>query len=308
MLDLEKIRLSTNLDLFAKQVVEGFITGKHKSPYHGFSVEFSEHRIYNQGESPKHIDWKLYARSDKLFVKRYEEETNLRCQLILDVSSSMYYPSFKNLSFNNPNKLFFSTYAAAVLMDLLKKQRDAVGLTLFSEKIELHIPPKSTLRHQKLLYHNLENCLKIDSIKNVKKTSSNSSISQISEMLNRRSLVMIFTDLINDEIDIDKQFESFKHLKYNKHEVILFYLSEPKTEINLDFNDTAYNFIDVETGENIKLNPQQYKKEYVKKSEKYLSLIRLKCLQYKIELVEVDINKGFDQILLAFLLKRQKMF
>ena len=131
MLDLEKIRLSTNLDLFAKQVVEGFITGKHKSPYHGFSVEFSEHRLYNQGESPKHIDWKLYARSDKLFVKRYEEETNLRCQLILDVSSSMYYPSFKNLSFNNPNKLFFSTYAAAVLMDLLKKQRDAVGLTFF---------------------------------------------------------------------------------------------------------------------------------------------------------------------------------
>ena len=308
MLDLEKIRLSTNLDLFAKQVVEGFITGKHKSPYHGFSVEFSEHRLYNQGESPKHIDWKLFARSEKLFVKRYEEETNLRCQLILDVSSSMYYPSFKNLSFNKPNKLFFSTYAAAVLMDLLKKQRDAVGLTLFSEKIELHLPPKSTLRHQKLLYHNLEKCLNVDSIKNVKKTNSNSSINQISEMLNRRSLVMIFTDLISDELDLDKQFESFKHLKYNKHEIILFYLSEPITEMNLDFNDTAYNFIDVETGDNIKLNPQQYKDDYKKKSEEYLSIIKLKCLQYKIDLVEVDINKGFDQILLAFLLKRQKMF
>tara|TARA_B100000900_G_scaffold119351_1_gene100686 strand:- start:639 stop:1565 length:927 start_codon:yes stop_codon:yes gene_type:complete len=308
MLDLEKIRLSTNLDLFAKQVVEGFITGKHRSPYHGFSVEFSEHRLYNLGENPKHIDWKLFARSDKLFVKRYQEETNLRCQLILDVSSSMYYPSFKNLSFKNPNKLFFSTYAAAVLINLLKKQRDAVGLTLFSEKIDLHIPPKSTLRHQKLIYHNLEKCLNIDSIKNVKKTNSISSVHEISEMLHRRSLVMIFTDLINNESDVDKQFESFKHLKYNKHEVILFYLSEPLTEINFDFNDTACNFIDVETGEKIKLNPNQYKEEYQKKSKKYLSLLKLKCLQYKIDLVEVDINKGFDQILLAFLLKRQKMF
>ena len=308
MIDYKKARKFGSLELLAKQVVEGFITGLHKSPYHGFSVEFSEHRLYNQGESPKHIDWKLFARSEKLFVKRYEEETNLRCQLILDVSSSMYYPSFKNLSFNNPNKLFFSIYAAAVLMNLLKKQRDAVGLTLFSDDIELHIPPKSTLRHQKLLYHSLEKCLQIDAIKNVKKTSSNSSINQISEMLNRRSLVMIFTDLINDELDLDKQFESFKHLKYNKHEVILFYLSEPLTEINLDFNDTAYNFIDVETGEQIKLNPQQYKEEYQKKSEKYLSILKLKCLEYKIEIVEVDINKGFDQILLSFLLKRQKMF
>ena len=308
MLDLEKIRLSTNLDLFAKQVVEGFITGKHRSPYHGFSVEFSEHRLYNSGENPKHIDWKLFARSDKLFVKRYEEETNLRCQLIIDTSSSMYYPSFKNSSFKNPNKLFFSIYAAAVLINLLKKQRDAIGLTLFSDKIDLHIPSKSTLRHQKLLYHNLEKCLYFDSIKNVRKTNSNSSIHEISEMLHRRSLVMIFTDLISDELDIDKQFESFKHLKYNKHEVILFHLSESLTEINLDFKDTAYNFIDVETGKQIKLNPQQYKDEYKIKSEKYLSMLKLKCLQYKIDLVEVDINKGFDQILLAFLLKRQKMF
>ena len=131
MKNLEYINLPGNMELFAKQVVEGFITGMHKSPYHGFSVEFAEHRLYNTGESIKHIDWKLFGRTDKLFVKRYEEETNLRCQLVIDASSSMYYPNFEAPTLEKPNKLLFAIYASAVMMNLLKRQRDAVGLSVF---------------------------------------------------------------------------------------------------------------------------------------------------------------------------------
>ena len=137
MKNLEYINLSSNLELFAKQAVEGFITGMHKSPYHGFSVEFAEHRLYNTGESTKHIDWKLYGRTDKLFVKRYQEETNLRCQIIIDASSSMYYPNFENPDLKHPNKLLFAIYASAVLMNLLKRQRDAIGLSTFSDNLSL---------------------------------------------------------------------------------------------------------------------------------------------------------------------------
>ena len=170
MNNIDQIKLATNIEFFARQVVEGFITGKHKSPYHGFSVEFAEHKLYNNGESTRHIDWKLYARSDKLFIKRFEEETNLRCQLIVDTSSSMYYPKFKSPSLENPNKLLFSIYSSAVLMNLLKRQRDAVGISVFSDDIEIHTPNKTTLRHHKLLYHELENLLNRDALKDKRKT------------------------------------------------------------------------------------------------------------------------------------------
>tara|TARA_B100000902_G_C27313693_1_gene919944 strand:+ start:3113 stop:4039 length:927 start_codon:yes stop_codon:yes gene_type:complete len=305
---LENIKFPVNIDVFANQIVEGFITGMHKSPYHGFSVEFSEHRLYNKGESTKNIDWKLYGRTDKLFVKRYEEETNLRCQLIIDSSSSMYYPNFNKPNFHQPNKLFFSAYASAVLMNLLKRQRDAIGLSIVSDNLEFHTPSRTTRRHHQLLYHQLEELLKIDAVKDIKKTHSTHAIHEISEILHRRSMVMIFTDMISNTEDLEKQFEAFKHLKYNKHEVVLFYLNEPITEMNLDFDGNSYNFIDVETGEELRLNPENYKKEYQQKMEKYMKELRLKCLQYKIDLVEVDINEGFDKILTGYLLKRQKMF
>jgi len=308
MQNLEYINLSSNLELFAKQAVEGFITGMHKSPYHGFSVEFAEHRLYNTGESTKHIDWKLYGRTDKFFVKRYQEETNLRCQIIIDASSSMYYPNFENPDLRNPNKLLFSIYASAVLMNLLKRQRDAIGLSVFSDNLSLHTPNRTTQRHHKLLYHELDKLLKVDAVKTMKQTKSTDAIHQISEMLHRRSMVMVFTDMISDSESLDTQFDAFKHLKYNKHEVVLFHLSEPNTEVNLDFDNKPYNFVDVESGEKIKLNPIQYKEHYKKQAKEYLNKLKLKCLQYKIDLVEVDINNGFDQILTSYLIKRKKMF
>jgi uncharacterized protein (DUF58 family) len=307
MKNLEYINLPGNMELFAKQVVEGFITGMHKSPYHGFSVEFAEHRLYNTGESIKHIDWKLFGRTDKLFVKRYEEETNLRCQLVIDASSSMYYPNFEAPTLEKPNKLLFAIYASAVMMNLLKRQRDAVGLSVFSDKLDVHTPNRTTQRHNRLLYHELESLLEDDALKNSKQTESNAALHQISELLHKRSLVMVFTDFINSNTSLEKQFEAYKHLKYNKHEVVLFYLGETKTELDLNFDNKPYKFIDVESREEVKLNPNQYKEEYQKQAKNYLKVLRLKCLQYKIDLVEVDVNMGFDKVLNSYLLKRQKM-
>ena len=295
------------MELFAKQVVEGFVTGLHKSPYHGFSVEFAEHRLYNTGESTKHIDWKLYGRTDKLFVKRYEEETNLRCQLVIDASSSMYYPNLVSPSLEKPNKLLFAIYASAVMMNLLKKQRDAVGLSIYADKLEVHTPNRTTQRHHRILYHELDKLLLVDPVKSAKQTQSTIALHQVSELLHKRSLVMIFTDFIHPTKTLEEQFEAYKHLKYNKHEVVLFYLSEPITEKDLEFDNKPYKFIDLETGEEIKLSPNLYQKKHKEQAENYLKELKLKCLQYKIDLVEIDINKGFDKVLNSYLVKRQKM-
>jgi uncharacterized protein (DUF58 family) len=308
MTKLDYSKLSTNIELFAKEVVEGFITGKHKSPYHGFSVEFAEHRLYNTGESTKHIDWKLYARTDKLFNKRYEEETNLRCQLIIDASSSMYYPILKHPTLETPNKLLFSIYASAVMINLLKKQRDAVGLSVFTDKLEVHTPSKTTQRHHRILYNELDELLSTDAIAESKLTDSSDVLHQISELLHKRSLVMIFTDFIHPYKTLEEQFEAYKHLKYNKHEVVLFYLHEPQTEKDLEFDNKPYKFIDLESGEELKLNPHLYKKQYQNQVKYHLKELKLKCFQYKIDLIEVDIKKGFDTILNSYLLKRQKIF
>ena len=306
--NINQIKLSNNIEFFARQVVEGFITGKHKSPYHGFSVEFAEHRLYNSGESTRHIDWKLFARSDKLFVKRFEEETNLRCQLILDTSSSMYYPNFDKITFDKPNKILFSVYASAVLMNIFKKQRDAVGISTFSDEIETHILAKSSNRHHQLIYHELENILSINTKLNHRKTSTVSALNEIADRINQRSLVFMFTDMISDDNDLEKIFDAIKHLKHKKHEIVLFYVSDVSSEHLLEFDNKPYNFIDVESGESIKLNPSHYKEDYLKRVGDFLDQLRLKCLQYKIDLVEVDINKGYDQIITSYLLKRQKMF
>jgi len=295
------------MELFAKQVVEGFVTGLHKSPYHGFSVEFAEHRLYNTGESTKHIDWKLYGRTDKLFVKRYEEETNLRCQLVIDASSSMYYPNLESPSLEKPNKLLFAIYASAVMMNLLKKQRDAVGLSIYADKLEVHTSNRTAQRHHRILYHELDKLLHVDAVKSAKQTESTVALHQVSELLHKRSLVMIFTDFIHSTKTLDEQFKAYKHLKYNKHEVVLFYLSEPITEKDLEFDNKPYRFVDLETGEEIKLSPNLYQKKHKEQAENYLKELKLKCLQYKIDFVEIDINKGFDKVLNSYLLKRQKM-
>jgi len=307
MENIEQIKLANNIEFFARQVVEGFITGKHKSPYHGFSVEFAEHKLYNNGESTRYIDWKLFARTDKLFVKRFEEETNLRCQIVIDTSSSMFYPNFSNISLENPNKIIFSVYASSVLMQLFKKQRDAVGLSTYSNEIENHIIAKTSSRHHQLIYNEFEKILSIDAKLSQRKSATIPSLHEIAERINQRSLVILFTDLISDN-NLDDVFDAFRHLKHKRNEVILFHLADVSKEQKLEFENKPYNFIDVESGDNIKINPFHYKDNYFEKVDSYLNKLRLKCLQYKIDLIEVDINKGYDQIITSYLLKRQKIF
>ena len=307
MKSISNFNNSDNLELFAKQIVEGFITGLHKSPYHGFSVEFSEHRLYNPGENTKNIDWKLFARTDKLFSKRYEEETNLRCQLIIDSSSSMYHPNYLNANLENPNKILFSIYASAILINLLKRQRDAVGISFFNEKLDLHTQCRTTSKHHQLLYKELDKLLSINPIKKLKKTFSIEPLHQISKILNKRSLVMIFSDMISDKESLDEQFGAFKHFKHNKHEVILFYLIDGKTELDFEYDNKPYKFIDSETSEEININPNQIKENYKERMNKHINDLKLKCLQYKIDFVKVDITLDFNQVLNSYFIKRKKI-
>lgn len=307
-IDHNRIQQFGSLEFIAKQVVEGFIVGLHKSPFHGFSVEFAEHRLYNPGESIKHIDWKLYGRTDKLFVKRYEEETNLRCQLILDISSSMYFPVKDNISIANPNKITFSVYAAAALIYLLKKQRDAFGLSLFSGSIEQHTPCKSSSIHQRFLYGELEKLLKPLSPNERKQTSATDALHEIAEKIHKRSLVVIFSDMLETATTQDQLFSALQHMRHNKHEVILFHVVDKSKELDFEYENRPYKFIDLEEGTEIKLTPNEVKELYTKKVKSVRDELKIKCGQYRIEFIEVDINQGFEQLLLPYLLKREKLF
>lgn len=298
-LDLGTIKQFGNIEFLAKQLVEGFITGLHSSPYHGFSVEFAEHKLYNNGESTRHIDWKVYAKTDRLYTKRYEEETNLRCQILIDTSSSMYYPT------NNNGKITFSIMAAAALAYLLQKQKDAVGITTFSEEMELQTPMKSTSTHIHTLFLLLERLLKQET-KN-KKTAVSNVIDQVADKLNKRSLVIIFSDMFETTQDISSIFSALQHLKHNHHEVLLFHVTDTKTEEDFNFEERPYEFVDIESGEKVKIQPSQIKEHYQKNIKKFREDISLKCGQFKIDYITADINKGFDQILQSYLIKRTKM-
>ena len=291
-----------NLELLAKQVVEGFIIGLHKSPFHGFSVEFAEHRLYNPGESTKHLDWKVLGRTGKMFVKRYEEETNLRCQIVIDASSSMYFPNDAEM-----NKLRFSILSAASLANLLKRQRDAAGLSIFTDQVIFNSDAKSSTKHHQLLFAQLESLLANIPL-NVK-TNAAKCLNEIAESVHKRSLIIIFSDMFSnmDKTQTDELFSSLQHLKYNKHEVILFHVVDKSKELDFKFENRPYQFIDMETGEKVKLHSNEVKNFYVEQMQKFEISLKLRCAQFKIDFVEADINNDFKQVLLPFLTKRTKM-
>ncbi len=298
--DLKRLE---NIELLAKQVVEGFIIGLHKSPFHGFSVEFAEHRLYNQGESTKLIDWKVYARTDKLFVKKFEEETNLRAQIVIDTSSSMYFPRLRKD--NELNKLQFSSLAAASLMNLLKRQRDAFGLSLFDNNLNIHTKAKSSTTHYRLLLTYLDNLIQND-IDN-KTTSVAQTLHNIADNIHKRSMVIIFSDMLDRTDDMDNIFSALQHLKYNKHEVVLFHVIDKKYEEDFEFENRPHEFIDLESGERVKLQSNQVREFYQEKTKAFKESLKMKCLQFKIDFVETDIRKGFVPILETYLVKRKKM-
>ena len=291
-----------NLELLAKEVVEGFITGMHKSPFHGFSVEFSEHKLYNKGESTRHIDWKLYAKTEKLYTKKYEEETNLRCHIIIDNSASMHYPMVKKQTIGNLNKVGFSVIAAASLMEILKRQRDAVGLSIYSDTYEYYAPEKGSERHRKMLLHQLEQLLASASKTT---TETYQYLHEIAEKMHRRSLIFLFTDMFQTTKDNEALFDALRHLKYNKHEVVLFHTFDRKTEIDFNFDNTPKKFVDVETGTEINVYAENVQEGYKKLAQDYFKDLKNKCLQYKIDYVPVDINQGYNSILTAYLLQRK---
>ena len=290
-----------NLGLLAKQVVEGFITGIHKSPFHGFSVEFSEHKLYNTGESTRHIDWKLFAKTEKLYTKKYEEETNLRCHIVIDNSASMHYPIVKKQTLEAVNKVGFSAIAAAALMEILKRQRDAVGLSIYSDTYEYYAPEKGGERHRAMLLHQLEQLLVIPSKAT---TETYQYLHEISEKLHRRSFVFLFTDMLQTSKEEHLLFEALRHLKYNKHEVVLFHTYDGKTEFNFDFENTPKKFIDVETGVAINIHSENIQEKYTELVQNYFNELKDKCLQYKIDYVPVDIHQGYNEVLTAYIIGR----
>ncbi|NHF58534.1 DUF58 domain-containing protein [Flavobacteriaceae bacterium TP-CH-4] len=301
--ELNKASLFQNLELLAQQVVEGFISGIHKSPFHGFSAEFAEHKIYNIGESTKHIDWKLFAKTDKLYTKRYEEETNLRCHMILDSSASMYYPEVKKLGIDHLNKIGFGVLAIAALMNILKRQRDAVGLSVYSDAYHFYSSEKGSERHYQRLLAKLSE-ISTDSVP-AKNTETYSHLHLIAEKIKRRSLIFLFTDMFQTATDDEKLFDALRHLKYNKHEVVLFHLLDKSTEYHFDFDNTPKRFLDVETGDHIDLYADTIKEAYEKGVETYFAALRLKCAQYKIKYVEVDVQANFSKVLNTYLVERQ---
>lgn len=291
-----------SLELLANQAVEGFITGLHKSPFHGFSVEFAEHRLYNKGESTRHLDWKLFARTDKLFTKKYEEETNLRCQIVIDVSSSMWFPLAAPM-----NKVKFSVYAAASLIELLKRQRDAFGLTTIDDKILFNAPAKSSPVHQRFLFTELEKLLLNYEPEHKAKTNFIEEIHNVAELVHKRSLIVLFSDLMEGQDQIDALFNAIQHLKHQKHEVILFHVHDKKLEIDFDLENRPYTLVDMETGEKIRIEANDIKQKYKDAVSAHFEEITLRAKQYAVDFVQADVNQGLEKVLVSYMLKRQRM-
>lgn len=298
----ENIAKFQHLELLANQVVEGFISGMHKSPFHGFSAEFAEHKTYNAGESTKHIDWKLFARTDRLYTKRYEEETNLRCHLIIDNSSSMQYPVLKSGEPFYKSKIGFSVLASAVLMNLLKKQRDAVGLSIYSDTYEYYAPEKGSDRHHRMLLSQLENL--IQNKKETKHTDTVTFLHQIAEKIHRRSMIVLFTDMFQNGNE-EALFNALQHLKHNKHKVVLFHVIDQQTEVNFDFDNGPRKFIDVETNEEVNIFADNIKEVYEKEVQSYFKKIEMICMQNKIRYVPVNVGGNFEKILTTYLVEKQ---
>jgi uncharacterized protein (DUF58 family) len=298
---LEKISSFQHLELLADQVVEGFISGMHKSPFHGFSAEFAEHKVYNAGESTKHIDWKLFAKTDRLYTKRYEEETNLRCHLIIDNSSSMHYPKLKGGEHFFENKIGFSVLASAVLMNLLKKQRDAVGLSVYSDHYEYYAPEKGSDRHHRMLLNKLEQLLEISKAKT---TDTIKFLHQIAEKMHRRSMIIIFTDMFQSGNE-EALFNALQHLKHDKHKVVLFHVIDNKTELNFDFDNAPRKFIDMESGDEVNIFADTVKDEYEKQVGSYFKKLAQTCAQNKIKYVPVSVGASFEKILTTYLVEKQ---
>ncbi len=292
------------LELKARTIVEGFISGLHRSPYHGFSVEFAEHRPYNQGDDFKHIDWKAYGKSERFYVKQYEAETNLRAHIALDISSSMYFKHFADWS-----KLRYAIHYASALMYMMNRQRDATGLILFDDQIRAEYPAKSSQTHLRMLFQKLEEELQQEQSKSKERrvSASAEALHSLAERLKRRSLVIVLTDLFENVEGHDALMSALRHLKHQKHEVLLFNVLEHQSERELDFEDGKFLFEDMETGSEMEVIPNQVREDYQKKVQEFTKKFKIDCSNARVDFEEIDTQSPFDLALLAYLNKRKKL-
>lgn len=304
LLDHELLSQLAPLELRARKIVEGFISGLHKSPYYGFSVEFAEHRPYNTGDELKHVDWKVYAKTGRYYVKQYEEETNLRCYVLLDTSSSMFYKYFGEWT-----KLRYAIHFGSALLYLMNRQRDASGLITFGEEIDTFIPAQSSASHQRLLFSELEQLLEQEEqgTGEQRKTATAQVIHEVAERLNHRSLIVILTDLFENVDQHDQLISSLKHLRHRKHEVLLFNVMEQQSERDLDFPDRRMRMQDLETGAQMEIVPGQIRKDYKKKVEELTHRFKMACSEFQIDFEELDTQRDFDLALLSYLNKRKRL-
>jgi uncharacterized protein (DUF58 family) len=282
-------RLS-RLDLKARLVVEGFIAGLHRSPFHGFSVEYAEHRQYMPGDPIKHVDWKVYAKSDRYYIKEYEEETNLKAYIFLDVSASMGYAS------GSISKLEYGKYLAAALAHLMLNQQDSVGLVLFDERIRQYIPPRSIRSHLHTVLQHLEGA------KAAAGTGSRNAFHTLAERIKRRGLIIILSDLFDDPEDI---ISSIRHFRHRKHEVIVFRILD-RSEQEFSF-DRPVRFRDMETGEEIYTSPREIREHYLSRLHEQNELYTRICRENAADFLTLDTTTSFDYALLSFLSKRARL-
>lgn len=286
----EVVSKLANMSLVARLVVEGFITGLHRSPYHGFSVEFAEHRPYMPGDDIRHIDWKVLGKTDRLYLKEYEEETNLKAYLLVDASASMGYRSA------SISKLQYASWLAASLSYLMLRQRDGVGLVLFDEKIRKFLPPRSMNSYLNLLLQELER------LNSYGETRIGQTFHQLAERMKRRGLVIIFSDLFDSPQEI---LSGLKHFRHNRHEVIVFHILDP-LERHFNFKQ-AGTFLDLETGEKLPTQPWHIRTEYCRLVEEFTETLKKGCREQRIDYVLMDTSENFDRALLQYLIKRKKI-
>ena len=286
----EAVSKLANMNLVARLVVEGFITGLHRSPYHGFSVEFAEYRQYMPGDDIRHIDWKVYGKTDRFYVKQFEEETNLKSYILLDSSASMSYSS------HSITKFQYATYFAAALTYLMLKQRDSVGLVTFAQKIKKYLPPRSVNTYLSIILQQLQKT-RVSSTTNIAET-----FHQMAERINRRGLIIVLSDLMDNP---EKVISGLKHFRHKKHEIIVFHILDP-FERTFNFKQDA-TFVDLESGEKIVTQPWHIQNEYRKLVTDFIQTYKNQCLANRIDYVLIDTQQDFDRVLMQYLIKRKRI-
>lgn len=295
-LDPAVVSRVSNMELKARLIVEGFIAGMHRSPYHGFSVEFAEYRQYMQGDNLKNLDWKVYGKTDRFYMKVFEEETNLKATILLDKSGSMGFTSQTAKDGNPLDKLGYGSLLAASLAFLMIRQQDAVGLCLFDDRIQALIPHRSVRKHLWFLLENL------DRVEPGQQTRISDTLHHIAEQVQRRGLIILISDLMDDP---DKVLMGLKHFRHRKHEVIVFHVLDPR-ELDLDYRDEV-EFRDLETDRRVRVEPQFLRKEYAEQVQEWITKLDRGCKGHQIDYNLLTTETPFDQALTAFINKRYRM-